>query len=204
MRKEIEGLGWELRDLPQNIGAANGTAVHSAAAHTLTEKMETGELGKVDDAVEIGVTSIQSQAKQLDISWDATTPEMNTAQQQVIRQTRLYHDKVAPTIKPIAVEEHLKAEIEDGFVLSGHVDVTEEFDLHDLKTGKNQRANQAQYGAYACFSAARTAATRTSWSKTTSAASRSARFSRTPSTSSTTARGRNGRRWRRSRRSSPT
>ena len=32
MRKEIEGLGWELRDLPQNIGAANGTAVHAAAA----------------------------------------------------------------------------------------------------------------------------------------------------------------------------
>ena len=74
---------------------------------------------------------------------------MSVAQQQVIRQTRLYHDKVAPEIKPIAVEEYLKAEIEDGFVLSGHVDVTEEFDLHDLKTGKNQRANQAQYGAYA-------------------------------------------------------
>ena len=31
---------------------------------------------------------------------------MNVAHQQVVRQTRLYHDKVAPGIKPIAVEEH--------------------------------------------------------------------------------------------------
>ena len=204
MRKEIEGLGWELRDLPQNIGAANGTAVHSAAAHTLTEKMETGELGKVDDAVEIGVTSIQSQAKQLDISWDATTPEMNVAQQQVIRQTRLYHDKVAPTIKPIAVEEHLKAEIEDGFVLSGHVDVTEAVRSARFEDGeKPEGQSEPNTGLTRCY-AARMAAMPTSWSKTTSAASRSARFSRTPSTSSTTARGRRGRRWRRSRRSSPT
>ena len=133
----------------QNIGAANGTAVHAAAANALTTKKDTGELGKVDDAIEVGVESLRTQAGELEIAWDKTTPEMSVAQQQVIRQTRLYHDKVAPEIKPIAVEEHLKAEIEDGFVLSGHVDVTEEFDLHDLKTGKNQRANQAQYGAYA-------------------------------------------------------
>ena len=149
MRKEIKGLGWELRDLPQNIGAANGTAVHAAAANALTTKKDTGELGKVDDAIEVGVESLKKQAGELEIAWDKTTPEMSVAQQQVIRQTRLYHDKVAPEIKPIAVEEYLKAEIEDGFVLSGHVDVTEKFDLHDLKTGKNQRANQAQYGAYA-------------------------------------------------------
>ena len=65
MRKEIEGLGWELRDLPQNIGAANGTAVHAAAAHTHSRtKKDTGELGQVDDAIEVGVdVPAQSQAK---------------------------------------------------------------------------------------------------------------------------------------------
>ena len=136
MRKEIKGLGWELRDLPQNIGAANGTAVHAAAANALTTKKDTGELGQVDDAIEVGVESLKKQAGEVEIAWDQTTPEMSVAQQQVIRQTRLYHDKVAPGIKPLAVEEALRAEIEDGFVLSGHVDVTEEFDLHDLKTGE--------------------------------------------------------------------
>ena len=84
------------------------------------------------------------------------------AQQQVTRQTRLYHDKVAPGIKPIAVEEHLKAEIEDGFVLSGHVDVTEEFDLHDLKTGKNQRRQSGSNTGPTHSCAARMVATQTS------------------------------------------
>ena len=59
MRKEIEGLGWKLRDLPQNIGAVNGTAVHAAAANALTTKKDTGELGKVDDAIEVGVESLK-------------------------------------------------------------------------------------------------------------------------------------------------
>ena len=61
----------------------------------------------------------------------------------------MYHSAVVPQIKPIAVEQALRAAIEPGFVLSGHIDVSEELDLHDLKTGKNQRANAAQYGAYA-------------------------------------------------------
>ena len=129
---------------------------------------------------------------------------MSVAQQQVIRQTRLYHDQVAPGIKPIAVEEYLKAEIDDGFILSGHVDVTEEFDLHDLKTGKNQRANQAQYGAYALSPplawGQRKQARRGLHPPRADALGRS----RTPSKWSTTAHGRSGRRWRRSRRSSRT
>ena len=148
-RAEIEGYGWKLRDLPQNVGAANGTAVHAAAAQTLTEKMNHGALGKIDDAIEVGIESLRTQSRESDISWDSTTPEMSVAHQQVIRQVRLYHDKVAPQIDPVAVEQHYKAALEDGFILSGHVDVAENLDLHDLKTGRNQRANQSQYGAYA-------------------------------------------------------
>ena len=151
MRKEIKGLGWELRDLPQNIGAANGTAVHAAAANALTTKKDTGELGKVDDAIEVGVESLQApRPVSLRSRGIKTTPEMSVAQQQVdppdaalSRQGRSRRSSQLPS-RSIS-----RPRSRTGFVLSGHVDVTEEFDLHDLKTGKMRRINSQQYGAYA-------------------------------------------------------
>lgn len=148
MRAEIEAMGWDLRRLPRGIGAANGTAVHKAGAHVLEAKIETGELGPEADAIEIGIDSLKSQADEEEIAWDDTTPERNTAEQQIIRQIRVYRGRVAPQLEPIEVEGEYRAEIKPGFKLSGHPDVLVPFDLEDLKTGRNQRANSAQYGAY--------------------------------------------------------
>ena len=149
MRAEIQSHGWKLRDVARSIGASNGTAVHKAAAHALTRKMHTGELGPVNEAEDAGMAELDKQLDETETLWDATTPDRNAAQKQITRQTLLYHSTVAPGIQPIAVEEHLQAQIAPGYLLSGHIDVSEELDLHDLKTGRNQRANAAQYGAYA-------------------------------------------------------
>ena len=149
MRAEIEDMGWELRHLPRGIGAAHGTACHAAAAHVLEAKIATGEPADADEGAEVGIENLRTTLAETDIAWDDTTPEQNTAQQQLVRQTRAYHSAVAPTIKPVAVEKRFTAEIEPGFILSGTLDVSEEYDLHDLKGGKNKRAHGAQYGAYA-------------------------------------------------------
>lgn len=148
LRKEITALGYEFRQTGRSIGASNGTAVHKSAAHILTGMMETGDPGSEDDAVEVGHEGLKEAMEEEEMIWDNTTPDINAAHQQVSRQARLYHSKVAPGIKPIAVEQELKGTLKEGFILVGHLDVSEEFDLHDLKTGRNQRANAAQYGCY--------------------------------------------------------
>ena len=146
---EILAAGYDLRTIPRGIGATNGTAVHAAVAHLLTVKMDTGEVSDQKGAVEIGITRLDEQlAGDEEIQWDTTTPTRDVAQKQIISQSDVYATDVAPDINPIAVEEAIEATIKPGYVLSGHVDVTEEFDLHDLKTGRNQRANSAQYGGY--------------------------------------------------------
>ena len=149
MRAEIHSHGWKLRDVPRSIGATNGTAVHKAAAVSLTNKMTKGDAGAVEEAEAAGMEELDKQLDETETLWDSTTKDRNEAQKQVARQTLLYHATVVPQIQPIAVEEHLKATIAPGYQLSGHIDVSEELDLHDLKTGRNQRANAAQYGAYA-------------------------------------------------------
>ena len=146
---EIEGMGYELRELPRGIGAAHGTAAHKAAAHILTEKIETGEAGDADEGAEVGIVNFKKTLDETEIAWDDTTPEPSTAEQQLVRQTRTYHQKVVPTMEPTAVEKSYRAQIEPGFILKGTLDETEPFDIHDLKGGRNQRANAAQYGAYA-------------------------------------------------------
>ena len=148
LRGEIEDMGWELRHTPRGIGAAHGTAAHAAAAHILNGKIATGEPADADESAEIGIVSLKTTMDETEIAWDDTTPEPSTAQQQLVRQTRTYHAKVAPLLKPIAVEKPFRAQIEPGFIIKGTIDETEEHDLHDLKGGRNQRANAAQYGAY--------------------------------------------------------
>lgn len=149
LRGEVETMGYELRRLPRHVGAANGTAVHKAGAHLLTGKMETGELEDADAAIEIGIESLRSQAGEAEILWDGTTPEMNTAEQQILRQVVVYRNDVAPGLEPVTVEQSYEAEIKPGFVVRGHPDVLVPMDLHDLKTGKTTRNHAGQLGTYA-------------------------------------------------------
>ena len=163
---EIEDMGYELRELPRGIGAAHGTAAHKAAAHILNEKIETGEPADADEGAEVGIVSFKATLDETEITWDDTTPEASTAEQQLVRQTRAYHAKVVPTIEPIAVEKEFRAEIEPGFVLKGTLDVSETFDLHDLKGGRNQRGERRAVRSLCPAAAQPRASTPTSLSRT--------------------------------------
>ena len=149
LRAEISALGYDLRHLPTGIAAANGTAVHAGAAHILRAKIETGEYGDLADAAEIAHASLADSADKDEIAYDALTPTMNAAEQQVLRQTRAYHEYVAPTLEPVAVERELRARIKPGFLLVGHLDVAAPLDLNDTKTGRVSRNHAGQLGAYA-------------------------------------------------------
>lgn len=143
----VKLAGFELRHLPNGIGAATGTGTHAGATYSLKQKIDTGEIGNQTEAEHRALDSLKEQAAE-GISWDQTSPDLNTAEKQVVRQVRAYRTHVAPTTEPIAVEEELRAKFGDRFEIVGHSDCREERRIRDLKTGIQRRANGFQYGCY--------------------------------------------------------
>lgn len=159
-RALVEAAGFKLRDNTRSIGAAVGTAVHKAAFVMLSEKARTGELPPASMSSDAAIETVNTETGD-GILWDRETPELNTAQQQVLRMSRVYRDQVAPGIQPVIVEERLEALVpwtRCGLVLSGQADVIarEPGRVTDLKTGKRKGNHNGQIGAYALL--ARTAA----------------------------------------------
>lgn len=145
----VRDAGFELRSLPVGIGAITGTASHAAVATMHRAQIKAGDptLWPVGDAIEVGMESIAANIVN-GVTWDTTSPTLNTAQKQVARQVRMYAQSVSPGV-PVAAEERLTAVISKGrAVLDGTVDRREDVRIRDLKTGRVRRANGVQYGAY--------------------------------------------------------
>lgn len=145
----IRNAGFELRQLPRNVGAAVGTGVHKGAWYTLDQKMRTGGLGLESDAVELGTVAFREEIVD-GVMWDTATMGPNEADKQIQRMTRIYRSRIAPEVTPVSIEERLEARIGD-VIVSGQKDVLtrEPSDLRDLKTGAASRASHAaQLGAY--------------------------------------------------------
>lgn len=146
-RKLIEAAGFELRQLQPSVGAAVGTAVHAVAEHLLRQKIETGELGKLADGMDRAMAGFDEEISG-GCEWDDTTANRDAAQQQIQRMARAYLP-IAQRIDPLAVELEMKADLLDGFMLTGHVDVvTMDGWVRDTKTGALVRPYFAQLGAY--------------------------------------------------------
>lgn len=152
-RQIVEAAGFKLRETGKSIGAAVGTSVHKAAFIMLSEKAKTGSLPP--ETVSSDAAAETMRAEIVDgMIWDRETPELNTAQQQVLRMARVYRTQVAPGIQPLIVEERLEAEVpwtRSKLVLSGQADVIarEPGRINDLKTGKRKGNHNGQIGAYA-------------------------------------------------------
>lgn len=152
-RSEIAEAGFELRTLMPSIGASVGTAAHGAV-----ERILQGRLAAPDDppdvpaAIAHGVGLLRGDVVAGAV-WDATTPNLPIAEQQVERLVRSYLP-IADRVQPAAVELDLRATI-DGWELTGHIDLmTREGRIDDLKTGALPRPHQAQLGAYALLAGA--------------------------------------------------
>jgi hypothetical protein len=146
-KKEIESAGFKLRETLPTVGAAFGTSIHSAAEFMLREKIETGEVGRQEDALDIAFSQFAEETA-TGAEWDDTTPNLNAARFQMSRIVAEIAD-FSEDINPKAVETEYVVEAGDGFQLSGHIDlITEEDVVRDLKSGALHRPYQAQLGAY--------------------------------------------------------
>lgn len=148
-KKDIEDAGFELRITNTGIGAATGTGTHAGAGFMLRTKIDTGIQGSDEDAIEIAIDSLRYEIDP-GVTWDATSPNLNVAEKQVIRQVRSYGRHVAPTIDPETVEEYLEQPLIEGgnIWITGHTDTKFATGVRDLKTGTLRRANGYQYGCY--------------------------------------------------------
>jgi hypothetical protein len=147
-KRDIEAAGFELRELPEGIGAATGTATHAGVAYVNTAHMEADDFGNETERDQRALAALDEVTAD-GVLWDRTTGDRNTAERQILRQVRIYRDTIAPTFKPIAVEQRHEAKVGEAFVLSGTLDLAEGENIRDLKTGTVPRYNGSQFGAYA-------------------------------------------------------
>lgn len=145
-RPAIADAGFDLRESEPSIGASIGTGTHAAAAYDLTERQE-GREPNTTESEQRGLQALEDDIAE-GVVWDHTSPNLSTAQKQVIRQASAYRRDVVPQTQPVAVEQRYKATTPKGNTLSGQSDLLDQAMLRDTKTGKYQRVNIAQYGGY--------------------------------------------------------
>jgi hypothetical protein len=146
-RYMIENDGFNLRKLPNTIGAAIGSGVHAGAAYILVSKRD-GADAQIKDAQELSIIELRKQTAAGSL-WDNTTSNQNTAERQTLRLTTQVNSDLAPTINPELVENRRKAVIAPGWELSGQSDTeTTDAVIRDWKTGAVLRQYQAQHGGY--------------------------------------------------------
>jgi len=150
LRGDVEAAGHTVRALPSSVGALVGSGTHAAVAHDLTHKMEHGDFGPWDEVEQRGIQEFDDRLGDEGVQWDQVTPTVSDGHQTVARLARTYRAQIGAILTPISVERRLTARHSTGITVSGQSDVTviAPADLDDLKTGKNQTANQAQYGCY--------------------------------------------------------
>jgi hypothetical protein len=150
-RFDLEKRGFVLRQTQPSVGAAAGTAVHTAVEHVLRSKIDTGELGSLEPALDAAMAGFDEETG-TGCEWDDTTPNRDTAQQQILRMARAYYHGPAQTGEVIAVELELEADAGDGFLLTGHIDRVDRLgsglEVRDTKTGALVRPYYHQLGAY--------------------------------------------------------
>lgn len=145
-RSDVLAAGYSLAERPPGIGAAVGTATHAGAAAALKHKVNEGVLAPDRDSEELAMVALRD-ATTDGVTLDDVSPTMLIAERQVLRQLRTWRAQVAPQIVPTHVEVRINAEFGD-VTVSGQPDVAVNGAIHDLKTGRVQRANGAQYGTY--------------------------------------------------------
>lgn len=149
LRKILTDMGYGLRKTPTSAGALVGIGVHAGAEYCMNHKLANGDTGKLNDMIELSLTKYKIEIMKCPVSWDSTTTKKNDAECQIIGLCGVFMAEVAPEVKPIRkAEQRVKAQIEEGFELSGKPDLDTEFGIEDWKSGTVIRPHHQQLGGY--------------------------------------------------------
>ena len=154
-RAIVQAAGYTLRTTPTSIAAPVGTGVHAGAARLLIDKMHGLAIDQ-HDALDAAVEAFRGALSESEVLTDSTTPNNNTAEQQIARMLHAVAVGLVPFVDPVMVEERLVAQYADDIAVSGQGDnlcrvalPTNSAGLRDFKTGVRQGAHRPQFGTYA-------------------------------------------------------
>lgn len=154
--KMISDAGFKLNEKRTGIYMMLGSGVHEANRSMLKNKIETGSLGNVEDAIEVGINEYHTKINEAeDILYDNITINQKYGEYQLKQLTKMYYNDIAPRMEfPEGADpdSHLELYIEsyiDNFLISGHVDVITKYSICDTKSGKTIRPYHSQLGGYA-------------------------------------------------------
>jgi len=150
----LRNAGFEPRQRAPIVSAAIGIAVHHGEYTVMDSKLKIGVACSEGNTVDSAISEFDEMAKE-ELTYDSMVPDKNTGEKQVIRITKSYYNMVQPNIKPKRIwnpeskQDMLKANVSDGFFLTGHPDLLMEGDIvDDTKTGVVMRSPHGQLGAY--------------------------------------------------------
>jgi len=144
----IEARGYRFNKVKPSIGALVGTSVHSYIERYYKSRLEGVEFLSPIDQI---MSELETQLAD-GVEWDDTTSNKDTAKLQIERMAREYVGAVGQYLEPLATEVELEAQIQPGWVLTGHIDLVckgaHGVAIRDTKTGKTSRLYHAQLGGY--------------------------------------------------------
>lgn len=125
---------------PPRSAQTVGHAFHTAIDQNFTQKIATKTDLPVGDVLDACATEFDKQSPVTD--WDGEDP--GEQKDLTIRLSKAFHEKAAPKILPITVQEAFRLETDAGYALGGTFDVVENGHvLRDQKTSKTEYAEDA-------------------------------------------------------------
>jgi CRISPR/Cas system-associated exonuclease Cas4 (RecB family) len=126
--------------LPPKSALTIGRAVDNSFSHNMTQKIESKIDLPVDDVTDAFSTSFDKEA--VGTVWDGDDP--GEQKDMGVRMARALHEKAAPSIQPVSVQESFRIETDAGYALGGTFDVVQEGHVvRDQKTSKGEYAADA-------------------------------------------------------------
>ena len=126
--------------IPPSVAAGRGTGVHAANKANLMQKIKTKidlPLADLQDATRDGfVHSFKNGVFIPKEDLSSKNKLLNEGLEDALRCTKVYQEKVAPSINPIGVEERFDIDIGLPLTLAGIMDYQEKPIVGDLKTTK--------------------------------------------------------------------
>lgn len=136
--------GFEFPPAKTNYGQVVGSSIHNIVDHFIKGYGE-------EESIEAGVSYLYENGAQAE--GDSTTPTMKMAEHQTVLIGKYVIQNILPTLDIAFNELELKAQLNENFVIVGHIDIgsfneLDQINIRDWKFGKNAKGYMAQIGTY--------------------------------------------------------
>jgi len=118
--------------IPPSASLTKGKAVHAGNEFNYKQKIESKTDLPVKEVLDYTAATFDELAKETDFQGTDKGKELDST----IKLTKLYHEEVAPTVQPVAVEEKVEINFDNtDYSLLGYIDLIDEKKvIHDTKT----------------------------------------------------------------------